>query len=190
VVLPEQDAVIAITSGVRDMQAVLNLVWGKLLPALKSHSLSPDDAAAKKLSDSLTHLALRTPQGNSPPAPVEGKKFVFLTNERKLESIALAGGDGDVTLLMRVNGAEQRVVCGRGTWHKGQLAWGPFPERPVAASGAWTADDTFTAQLCFVETPFTTTVRLKFSGDEVRLTSESNVGFGPPREAELVGKAE
>src|SRR5262245_43043714 len=32
VVLPEQDAVIAITSGVRDMQAVLNLVWDKLLP--------------------------------------------------------------------------------------------------------------------------------------------------------------
>jgi CubicO group peptidase (beta-lactamase class C family) len=35
VVLPEQDAVIAITSGLRDMQAVLNLVWDKLLPGLK-----------------------------------------------------------------------------------------------------------------------------------------------------------
>ena len=33
IVLPEQDAVIAITSGVKDMQAVLNLVWDKLLPA-------------------------------------------------------------------------------------------------------------------------------------------------------------
>src|SRR5579883_1127539 len=34
VVMPEQDAVVAITSGVRDMQAVLNLVWDKLLPAM------------------------------------------------------------------------------------------------------------------------------------------------------------
>ncbi len=34
IVMPEQDAVIAITSGVRDMQAVLNLVWDKLLPAM------------------------------------------------------------------------------------------------------------------------------------------------------------
>ena len=33
IVLPEQDAVIAITAGARDMQAVLNLVWDKLLPA-------------------------------------------------------------------------------------------------------------------------------------------------------------
>ena len=35
IVMPEQDAVIAITSGVKDMQAVLNLVWDKLLPAMK-----------------------------------------------------------------------------------------------------------------------------------------------------------
>src|SRR5262249_17904140 len=35
-VMPEQDAVLAITSGVKDMQAVLNLVWDKLLPALGS----------------------------------------------------------------------------------------------------------------------------------------------------------
>src|SRR6266478_4376585 len=42
IVLPEQDAVIAITSGVKDMQAVLNLVWEKLLPALKPSALDSD----------------------------------------------------------------------------------------------------------------------------------------------------
>ena len=35
VVLPEQDAVIAITGGLKDMQAVLNLVWETLLPAMR-----------------------------------------------------------------------------------------------------------------------------------------------------------
>ena len=38
IVLPEQDAVVAITSGVRDMQAVMNLVWDKLLPAMPTIS--------------------------------------------------------------------------------------------------------------------------------------------------------
>ena len=33
-VLPEHDAVVAITSGESDMQAVMNLLWDKLLPAL------------------------------------------------------------------------------------------------------------------------------------------------------------
>ena len=65
-----------------------------------------------------------------------------------------------------------------------------FPQQPAAASGAWTADDTFTAKFCFFETPFIVTVRLKFTGDELRCNSESNVGFGSTRESELVGKAE
>ena len=88
------------------------------------------------------------------------------------------------------DGVEQRIVCGRGTWRKGQAAWGSLPVQPAAASGAWTADGTFTAKLCFYETPFTVTVSLKFSGKELQYSSESNVGFGPTKEPQLVGKAE
>jgi hypothetical protein len=45
-------------------------------------------------------------------------------------------------------------------------------------------------KLCFYETPFTVTVTLKFSGEELRYGSESNVGFGPTKESPLVGKTE
>jgi hypothetical protein len=31
---------------------------------------------------------------------------------------------------------------------------------------------------------------LKFSGEELRLNSQSNVGFGPTKQPQLVGKAE
>ena len=65
-----------------------------------------------------------------------------------------------------------------------------MPEQPVAAAGAWTTDDTYTAKICFFETPFVVTIRLKFSGGEVRLESETNVGFGPTKAAALVGKVE
>ena len=34
------------------------------------------------------------------------------------------------------------------------------------------------------------TVRLRFSGKELQYHSESNVGFGPTKEAQLVGKTE
>jgi hypothetical protein len=192
IVLPEQDAVIAVTSGVRDMRSVLNLVWDKLLPALNPSALPPDAAANQKLSDALKQLTLRMPAGASSPAPVAGKTYAFPSNERKLEAVTLeAGGDdGEVTLVVRANGTDQRIVCGHGSWRKAKLVWGPLPERPAATSGAWTADDTYTAKFCFVETPFTTTLRLKFSGDELRLNIEPNVGFGPPKESELVGKAE
>ena len=41
IVMPEQDTVIAITSGVKDMQAVLNLIWDKLLPAMDARRWPP-----------------------------------------------------------------------------------------------------------------------------------------------------
>jgi hypothetical protein len=192
IVLPEQDAVIAITSGVRDMQAVLNLVWDKLLPAMKPSALAADDSARRKLEQKVKGLGLRTPQGASAPAKVAGKKYVFPTNDRKLESIEIEpeGKDGSVTLVTRAGGVERRIGCGRGAWQKGRAAWGRFADQPAAASGAWTGEDTYTAKVCFYETPFTLTVCLTFSGDELKCRAESNVGFGPTKESELVGKAE
>jgi hypothetical protein len=66
----------------------------------------------------------------------------------------------------------------------------PPRRRSGAACGAWTADDTYTARICFKETPFINTIRLKFSGDELEASSEANVGFGSTRESELEGKIE
>jgi CubicO group peptidase (beta-lactamase class C family) len=191
IVLPEQDAVIAITSGVKDMQAVLNLIWDQLTPALKAAPLSANDEARKKLEQKLKKLALRPQTGSASAAKVSSRKYEFPTNNRKLESIALEsdGKDEAVTLVARFDGVERRIVCGRGTWRKGRGTWGTSPEQPVAASGAWTEDGTFTAKLCFYETPFILTLRLKYSGDEVRYAFESNVGFGPVKQAPLVGKA-
>ena len=190
IVLPEQDAVIAITAGVRDMQAVLNLVWDKLLPALKPSPLARRRRRPQaKLASTLKGLSLRLPEGKGTPPKVAGKKYVFPANDRKLESITLeTGKDGAVTLVTRVDGAERRIACGQGAWQKGRAAWGRLPEQPAAASGAWTADDTFTAKVCFTETPFVVTVRLKFSGDEVRCESEANVGFGPTKDAAARGE--
>jgi CubicO group peptidase (beta-lactamase class C family) len=191
VVLPEHDAVIAITSGVRDMQVVLNLVWDQLLPGLNPSPLPTDDAARTKLERTLKGLSVRPPQGSASPPPVLGKTYTFPTNDRKFEAITLEPGkDGAATLVARIGGAERRIACGLGRWQKGRAGWGRLPEQPAAASGVWTADDTFTAKVCFVETPFVVTIRLKFSGTDVRCDSEANVGFGATREPQLVGKAE
>jgi CubicO group peptidase (beta-lactamase class C family) len=191
IVLPEQDAVIAITSGVKDMQAVLNLVWDKLLPAMKAAPLAADEDGAKKLSATLKGLTIRVPEANGTPPKVTGKKYTFSANDGKLESVMLESGkDGAVTLVVRVDGTERRIECGAGAWRKGRAAWGRLPEQPTGTAGAWTADDTFTAKVCFTETPFVVTIRLKFTGNEVHCDSEFNVGFGSTKEAALVGKAE
>ncbi|HVS40289.1 MAG TPA: serine hydrolase [Gemmataceae bacterium] len=191
IVLPDQDAVIVLTSGVKDMQAVLNLVWDKLLPALQADAPLPaDEAAAKKLAETLKGLSLHPVDGAGTAAKALGKTFVFPANDRKLEALTLEsdGKDDAVTLVARIDGKEERIVCGRGKWQKGRAAWGPLTEQPEAASGAWTDDDTYTAKICFTETPFLVTVQLKFAGDELHCTSESNVGFGATKGPALVGK--
>ena len=60
----------------------------------------------------------------------------------------------------------------------------------MAAGGAWTADDTFTARLCFYETPFILTMKMKFAGKELHCDSELNVWFGTTKRPQLVGRAE
>ena len=92
IVLPEQNAVIAITSGVGDMQGILNVVWDKLLPALQPWSLPANDAAAAKLAGALKSLSLKPQEGAATGAKVAGKRFVFPANARKLESIMLEAG--------------------------------------------------------------------------------------------------
>jgi CubicO group peptidase (beta-lactamase class C family) len=191
IVLPEQDAVIAMTAGVRDMQAVLDLVWDKLLPAFKPTPLAPDGEARMKLERTLRGLTLRMPQRMAAPADVAGRKYAFPENDRKIESISLepSGEKGVMNLHLQMGGVERRIACGDGAWRKGRAGWGRLPEQPVAAAGAWTAGDTFTAKICFTETPFVLTLRLTFAGAEVRCASEWNVGFGATKETPLIGKA-
>ena len=59
IVLPEQDAVIAITADTGDMQAELNLVWDILLPAFSDKALpeNPDELA--KLKETLGKLEVK-----------------------------------------------------------------------------------------------------------------------------------
>lgn len=51
IVIPEQDAVIAMTSNTANMQAELNLVWDKLLPAFHEKPLAENSAAQMKLRE-------------------------------------------------------------------------------------------------------------------------------------------
>ena len=58
-VMPEQDAVIAITAQTGQMQTELDLVWEKLLPAFRSEPLPADAAELAKLKQKLADLTVR-----------------------------------------------------------------------------------------------------------------------------------
>jgi len=197
VVMPEQDAVVAITSGVKDMQAVLNVIWDKLLPAMKSEPLPASSADNQLLKEKSARLKVRTPQGSATsPLATKALKFAFPANEQKIETVALSSPDSGKTLALSIqrDGKSVTIPCGHDEWKRsraplfaGRLA--QFPDEPTAGAFAWPSDDTCVIKLCAYETPYHTTLTLKFAGDSMSLDSEANVAFGPTKRSQLTGRA-
>ncbi|WP_328744476.1 beta-lactamase family protein [Streptomyces sp. NBC_00285] len=153
VVLPEQDAVLAITSETVDMQRVLELAWVHLLPAFAAGPLPGHEAADAALADRLTHLALPPADGKADPAGrAEEGETCFAphggscTDQPTLTAVEVGPG-GRVTLV----DDGDRLELGLGA---GEAGWTVVDEPvPVAVSGGWTDEETLAVDVAFLETP-------------------------------------
>src|SRR5688572_26787499 len=194
IVMPQHDTVVAITSGTKDMGAVMKMIWRLLLPELRAAALPENPAAQTALRDRLANLTIPTPAGAATTplaARISGRKFVFPQNSVTLESAtATLAPDGSVDFKVRQYGQDYSVTAGHGRWVKGVFPLSPGSTEPVAVAGAWTADDTYTVKFAQYRQPFIMTARLKFAGDDLTVETEMNVGFGNTQPAPLTGKAE
>ena len=189
-VMPAQDAVLAITAGTPDMQIVLDRVWRHLLPAMASGSLPEDGGTHDALVQHLADLRLPVPVGqrvSARTATVTGKMFTLPENENGLEAIGFDFAAGDAVLVVRNQAGEQRIPCGYGTWAQGTAVLLAADPMRTAASGTWTDERTFVAHVCFCETPFLLRVTCRFDGERVLLKQCWNVGFGPTSLPDLKG---
>jgi CubicO group peptidase (beta-lactamase class C family) len=196
IVMQDRDAVVAMTSGTKDMGGVMNLVWDKLLPGMHEKRLKANPEGVRKLKETLGGLTLHTQKGGGTPggaARFLGRHFTFATNSLSMESAALenGGGDGAAVLVLRRDGVDYRVPCGAGTWAKSRLAYATMAEQPVAASGGWTAEGVYAAKIWFYETPYCLTVKVSFPEGTMKWESEFNVATrGPTQQPELTGHVE
>ena len=199
VVMPDQDAVLAITSGLGDMQPVLTFAWEHLLPAMKDGPLPANPSAQSALADRLETLALRVQRGNrtSPLANlVSGKRYTFDKNEDGVSAVKLDFDENGAHITLTDGRGDHQLPCGFQKWAAGKSLLDQTPHesklRRTAASGAWTADDTYTVRVSFNETPFIPVLSFRFVEGGMEYRKRYNVGFGPPEGLEspvLVGKA-
>ncbi|MCM8526882.1 MAG: beta-lactamase family protein [Lentisphaeraceae bacterium] len=90
IVMPEQDAVIAIHSGIGNMQQVLNIIWDNFLPELKKEPLSANPESYAKLQKKMSALNLPLVKKHSvPSAGIVGQTFNFEDNEKGFKSITV-----------------------------------------------------------------------------------------------------
>lgn len=187
IVMPEQDAVLAITSGIDvfDMQQPLNLIWDILLPAMWPDPL-PDGAAVQDaLSKKLSSLSLKPVQGEASSriaSQVSGQTYVVDANELGIETITLSFAGADYTVTVKTAAGEETIPCGYGKWQPGQptaLFRQPllFDTTPITTSGAWTAEDVFAMIVRLYETPFYHSLVCHFVEDEMLIETRINVSL-------------
>jgi CubicO group peptidase (beta-lactamase class C family) len=192
IVLPRQDAVIAITSLTTDSQGLLNLVWEHLLPGMHDGPLPDDPSASAHLSSELTALSLPLPSGarHSETAPrVSNKRFDIDANTLGARNVSLRFEEGACLFELHTD-TRHGVRCGLGKWLDGittmpgtppeftELAGKTSPEPlpvKVSAVGAWKDQNTFVMHWRFYETPHYDTVTCRFDRDRVQVEFANNI---------------
>lgn len=182
-VLPDQDAVVAITSQSNDMQLVLEAVWANLLPALLDGPVT-DSGADGRLRDRLAQLEL-------PPLEVEdlppaGGQQVWVdaafsprggscAAQPSLLEVAVTTDENGWRATLREAGWSMSFPIGSRAWAVSELPSAPSGARdegagsgtarvapspakehayaPVACTGGWADASTLRFDVVFLETP-------------------------------------
>ncbi|MFB9276391.1 serine hydrolase domain-containing protein [Cohnella cellulosilytica] len=159
IVLPEQAAVVAVTSGTDNMGAIMQAVWDNLLPAMRPEPIGDNDRTARSLTERLQSLRYDPPSAEAANPAAEqrmnGIVYRLDTNSAELESMAFVFDEDRISVTMVNSRGEQYVSAGRSVWRESVCSLLDDSEQTVAASIAWSDSETFRLKLRFVETPFT-----------------------------------
>ena len=182
IVMPKQEAVIAITSETPDMQAVLNEVWTHLLPALDGNFAGGAGSQGAELRRKLAGLALAHPIGKTTSPVAEGWNHTtarFATNALGMESVSFWFRGNHLRVTLKDGKGAHEIEAGWQSWRSGQsrlpvqglhLALAAEPGvLAVSSRAAWTDDRTLTLRMQFVETAHHQSLIFRFEGNQVRL---------------------
>jgi CubicO group peptidase (beta-lactamase class C family) len=199
IVLPEQDAVIAITSetiGGKDagMQNELNLIWKYLYPSFSEEILS-DNSSTESLHRRLDALSLELPGGKTDPAlfsKIEGKSYANKTGEFKIEKISFEYEDEVCYLNLQDEESNYRFPFGTNSWIDGEINIGvkyfssgqallqdDLTNYKISGACSWEDENTLKLLVRYTESPHTFKMFCFFDQDniEIKYRISSNPGM-------------
>ena len=204
IVMPDQDAVVAITCETPDMQGEINLVWKYLLPAIQPKTLPANALAQTNLKLHLAALSLPPLEdaGNSMRFIKNGasKTFALQNNDLGIKTIAFSMVNDTCRVLMVKDSSVFIFNFLSGKWLIGKTNLsGPSllakakeklsllqPYR-VAGSYGWQYGKTLVLKLRYIESPHAETMTFNFFGDKLIGQVENSFDFGK-KKIELDGE--
>lgn len=190
IVLPDEDAVIAITSETANMQDELNLVWKYLLPSMHPQALPANKTAETTLQQHLAALRLPPLQNTGDPAVIS-KTFEIQKNDLNISSITLNTDKNTCRVTLKKGGNSYTFNLSSGKWQPGQTQL-PGPGLTAGAredfslllpykvdcSYGWNDDKTLQLKLRYIESPHTETITCHFNGDKLNADVEYSFNYG------------
>lgn len=187
IVLPGQDAVIAITSASKEMGHVMDAVWDHLLPAMKEEPLPADPEAWTEWENRKAKLEYPAPGSGTAGhigAEVSGITYEAEGQPNLLQRFRFEFGQQEGVWTLENSSGVFRFPFGIGSW-KASISPVMGHEEPVLAAAGWTERNTVELRLLFPETPFLQKIICTFNGTNAVLKLEGGIKNVPVPDTEF-----
>ena len=185
IVLPEKDAVIAITAEAPDMQGEINLIWKYLLPAFQDKKLPANSKLLASLKEKTASLALPIAFKNihsTLESSISGKNYGMIAGEKSFQGASVELKNNVCILSLKTDSTTHKIPFGFGRWELSETTkFGPYlvarakanrvglPIFKVAGSYEWKDEKTLEMTLRYIESPHTETITCTFENDKVNI---------------------
>jgi len=180
IIMPELDAVVAVTGQSPDMQQSMNIIWEHLPGGMQRSALPEHEAGWAELKKDLAGLELPMVKGSVKSgiaAKMNGRSFAFSENDLGVHEmrfvLADKGGEVEVkaasgTMSLQFGWESWELNDKRQDYVLGSNDMFPMPSR-IAGTGAWVDDHTLQVNVRMVEGIFGDRITCVFDGDTVKV---------------------
>jgi hypothetical protein len=204
-VLPELNAVVAITSESVSTKTTMQIVWDTLLPEMKPAPLPENNPDHNLLTKELIALKYDPPIISTSSATadkIDGKEFKLDKNVFNASAVSFSFKDGKCVFTLKEAGKPDIVITnGINHWiRKGNLKPAPHSlfslrridfDSIVAASSTWQNENTLLLTWRFIETVHGDSLTCIFDEDKITikfLFSAARMQNKPDDRADITGK--
>lgn len=194
IIMPDKDAVIAVTAESYDMQDELNLIWNYLLPAFSDSKLPADEKASAELKEKLSSLELPLPASieDSPAvSEITGKIYKFDPNQKHIKSLSLQFTGNTCMAKLTNDAGSFDFTFAYGKWQPGTTTLtGPsllnsaresfrgLSPFKIAGTYTWKDPQTLLLTLRYIESPHTERILCHFDNGKILLDFNESINPG------------